>query len=1192
MLYFGKGRIGFMGIAVMSTTNSLRDPLTGAYTRAALYDRLREEIARALRYDLPLALMIIDLDHFKSINDAFGHARGDQTLMAVATRLRDRLRTSDLLFRYGGDEFVTLLPSTNIQAAAHLGQRLLDAVRETLFEGEPPLSLTLTIGVADLSEGIPTPEDLFERADQRLFAAKRAGRARVLAETQAPVQELLFEASGRLLDRDAEIEISRQFLDRLQHDRRGTLVISGPPGSGRTRMLHEIGKLANLRGYAVWHIAAAPGLRLRAFGCFDASVQPWQHWLNPQMDAEQFAQAIAQRLTDKNQIGVIFAIDRVTDLDQSSIALLRALCYSQSMPPFALIYTHDSDHSDGLPYLDVVLRATIHLSPLQQASTHLWLRSVLRWEPPANLVQHLYEVTQGLPRLMVQALTYLVNHAVLNRQPTGWAVQPSIDIALLSFQPSQTPPHNLPTFLPELIGRQAQLAQFYELFRHHHMVELVAPGGMGKSRFALQVGWELLEQFPDGVFWVDLAVIERSDFIMQAIATAFGSQLVSNDLLEQHVLHLLQSRQLLLILDNAEHLRHAEGIFDTIRSRLGRSKLLLTTRERLGLADVATFELGGLTIPHNIIGSDLLLLFLQRVRRVDPEYTISLEELVYVRQIGEQVGGMPLGIELAAAWAPIFGCQQIVEQIDRSLDVLVSAEAGLPERQRGLRAVFDSFWQTLMADEQQTMGRLSVFRGGFDWPAARQVAGAGEFFLTALVAKSFLTQVDHGRFRLHELLRQYAEARLREQERSYQEVRQQHATFYADLAEHAAIHSRTAEQLRWLKRIDRERDNLRSALAWSVLMLPAQALRICVALCDYWDLRGSYREGLRWAEDLLTHAAPAFPYRWRAMVVAGVMRERCGDYSQAEQHLRQALVLAEQHADLYGRTIALAELRWLLYRRGQNNEARLYTHQTWQLAVQIHDEYQRIRSLRLIGALRYNQGYLSGGIRANQVALLRARRLGHPESIANSLNNLAVAYIRLQRYSEVIQLLGESLQIFEQLGQRQRVALTLSNLAMSAYYQGDYPAAQMYVVRSMSTYHDIGERVLLSYTEVGAGLISMAIGDLSRAEGFFHSGLQHARMAGLNPAILRALCGLAELRRRTGDRALARTVVGFVQHHPDLNASVYELLDPLIEALRHEEDDLAMIEQNLALGRSSSFEQIIEWLHLHTTSESERRSAA
>jgi tetratricopeptide (TPR) repeat protein len=269
---------------------------------------------------------------------------------------------------------------------------------------------------------------------------------------------------------------------------------------------------------------------------------------------------------------------------------------------------------------------------------------------------------------------------------------------------------------------------------------------------------------------------------------------------------------------------------------------------------------------------------------------------------------------------------------------------------------------------------------------------------------------------------------------------------------------------------------------------------------------------------------------------------------------------------------ALAELSWLLYRRGQNNEARLYTLQTWQLAVQIHDEYQRIRSLRLLGALRYNQGYLSSGIRANQVALLRARRLGHPESIANSLNNLAVAYIRQQRYSEVIPLLGESLQIFEQLGQHQRVALTLSNLAMSAYYKGDYPAAQMYVVRSMSIYHDIGEQVLLSYTEVGAGPISTAIGDLSRAEGFFHSGLQHARMAGLNPTILWALCGLAELRRRTGDRALAITVVGFVQHHPDLNASVHELLDPLVEALRYEEDDLAMIEQNLAPGRSSSFE--------------------
>jgi diguanylate cyclase (GGDEF)-like protein len=246
--------------------NVLRDALTGAHSRATLQERLREEVERARRYDLPLTLLVADLDHFKSINDAFGHTRGDLVLIGFVERLRGLIRDSDLLFRYGGDEFVLLLLHTDRPQARVLAGRLLDGVRASPFPGNPPLSITLSIGSASFPDDGQSPEDLFECADRRLYEAKRHGRDRVVLEDPLTPVPMTFEAGSRVMERELPLSTLRQFFDQLPARQHGALSISGPFGSGKTWFLAEAVKMARLRGYAAWALEGRAALRTRVYG--------------------------------------------------------------------------------------------------------------------------------------------------------------------------------------------------------------------------------------------------------------------------------------------------------------------------------------------------------------------------------------------------------------------------------------------------------------------------------------------------------------------------------------------------------------------------------------------------------------------------------------------------------------------------------------------------------------------------------------------------------------------------------------------------------------------------------------------------------------------------------------------------------------------------------------------------------------
>ena len=245
---------------------TIHDTLTGAYSRALLNEQFPDEVERCSRYGIPLSLCLIDIDYFKSINDAYGHIRGDQVLQTFVTRLNSLMRKSDILFRYGGDEFVLLMMNTHKKQALSLANRLLDKIRMVPFSGDPPLNISLSIGVASYPDDASNAEDMFNIADRRCYEAKRRGRGQVVGETYEFQNDIVFNELSRLIEREEALSRMNCFFELLPERGRGVLSIIGPQGSGRTSFLSKIESTANMSNYEVLFLTAKYELKSKAYG--------------------------------------------------------------------------------------------------------------------------------------------------------------------------------------------------------------------------------------------------------------------------------------------------------------------------------------------------------------------------------------------------------------------------------------------------------------------------------------------------------------------------------------------------------------------------------------------------------------------------------------------------------------------------------------------------------------------------------------------------------------------------------------------------------------------------------------------------------------------------------------------------------------------------------------------------------------
>lgn len=567
-----------------------------------------------------------------------------------------------------------------------------------------------------------------------------------------------------------------------------------------------------------------------------------------------------------------------------------------------------------------------------------------------------------------------------------------------------------------LIGRHPELERLQQalISERQRLVTLLGPGGVGKTRLALQTALDLGVAFADGVIFVDLAPITESAQAISAIAGAVGCVPSPGEPVADALVALLARRQLLLVLDNLEQLlvpTHADPIIELVM-RLVREtpgvQLLVTSRERVQLKAELVLEVGGLGLPLDdspeaVARSDAALLFLERAGRTGVAFALAPTTSVVIAQICRRLEGMPLAIELAAAQIPFLPPPMLLQRLDQALTVLEGGARDLPERQRTMRATIDWSYNLLDPNERILFQRLAVFSGGFSLEAAEAVGAAKSLtapqcfrLLSSLVNRSLVLRDDGregvARYRLLEPVRQYALERLSEDEQEEAAARGRHAAFFAALARTTEPLLRTTAQVSQVELLELEYPNFSAVIAW--LLGQGDAATAANVGRDLWLflwMRGHFRDGQRWMAEALAQL-PLTPSlgRANALLVLSVLAYGQGDYERAAPLAEQALDAFEviRYASGCAESLSMVGLTAAALKNYERAETYLERAVNAQLAV--GNPWAAAMTLTYWAPIPLNQGAYRRAAALAEQALALARELGDRIGEYSAAYNLAL----------------------------------------------------------------------------------------------------------------------------------------------------------------------------------------------------------
>ena len=736
--------------------------------------------------------------------------------------------------------------------------------------------------------------------------------------------------------------------------------------------------------------------------------------------------------------------------------------------------------------------------------------------------------------------------------PPGWAPGPESQPGREAGEPvergetgrpaaaGRKPVHNLPRQATHFVGRERELAEIQQLLLADpdaRLLTIVGPGGSGKTRLAIQVGLQASDErkdgFADGVWYVQLAPLTQPSSIVPAIEKALHLSIymeAGNP--HRRLLDYLSQRRTLLILDNFEHLNSPEsvGLLTEILSVAPQVKILVTSRSRLNVRDEYLFPLAGMTLPlagqsmagliaHTSLAAfSAVELFQLSARRVQPDFQITETNFPAVVQICRQVQGMPLAIELAAAWLELLSVDEVSEEVERSLDFLGSEWHDLPERQRSLRAVFNASWKLLAGQERLVVKALSVFRASFTRQAAQGISGASTKILLELISKSWLQRQADGRYQMHELLRQFAFEKLEAEPVPLQHVEQQYCAYYAEYLQTLWKEMKGPQQTKAFQEVSTEFENIQTAWTWLVhrgqiqsavenLLPPlfltfektAKAfdlLRLVGAAIDSLDIfkeppahssllgilltvRGAFfrngfpvryetfgmllpadEDAIRRSWSLFSAAGPVpTPGFWG--IVSAYLYGQIVSLDEAIAGLHQMLQHLRQENRLWELAFGLLHLAMLVLtdlekrpERGQTDE---YLSEAMRIFQSIGDEIQVAYTLRQRANLHFQQQDLPEAIRHWQATQSRLQVAGEWEAAADIYWQMGDAHLQLGQFEAAFHCYQEMTNTFLGEGYHSRGASTLLKTGEETSRYGDPGQALNYVEQSLALAQRIGD---------------------------------------------------------------------------------------------------------------------------------------
>ncbi|HUO56551.1 MAG TPA: tetratricopeptide repeat protein, partial [bacterium] len=674
--------------------------------------------------------------------------------------------------------------------------------------------------------------------------------------------------------------------------------------------------------------------------------------------------------------------------------------------------------------------------------------------------------------------------------------------------------HNLIPQKTAFFGREDEIREIRELLTHSQtrLATLVGPGGFGKTRLALQAAADMVEKFKDGVYLVSLAPLLMGELMVGSIANTIKFYFFGPEEPKTQLLHHLREKEMLLILDNFEHIIEGSDLVKEMLDAAPNLRVLITSREGLRITGEKIYEVRGLRYPARgqtleMEASPAVQLFLKNARRIRPDFSLKNEDRDSLLQICQLLEGMPLGLELSASWVASLSLKEIADKIESSRDFLATTMPHLPPRHRSLRAVFEYSWILLNPSQKEVLKDIATFKGGFDAAAARKVAGASPVMLDYLENKSLLRKRSDQRYEIHELLKFYAKEKLFDDPVGKEKAFDAHSLYYSQVVYHLGKKLYGTGQQKALAQLVLDRENILEGWKRAVEFRREREI-------------GDYLDGL-----------------------FGIFDTK-GWFQEAREAFQGA---AESLREKYGRAIPTAKSKVLLARilarwaafengMGQARKARHLLEESLELFKSANAPLQSGFALSCMGVALESTGDYAGARRHYEKSLQVYQRLKDRPGIAWALNNLGHISLRTDDYARAQKLIRQSLAYSEshgdrraaaysnnllgdvlrelgmaeeakahyqkglsnylESGDRRGVAWSFSNLGTMAEKVGDYAGARQMYLEGMAISRDLGDRRALAWAKGLMGITAWDIGDYKEALQLYEEGLSLYREAG------------------------------------------------------------------------------------------------
>lgn len=682
------------------------------------------------------------------------------------------------------------------------------------------------------------------------------------------------------------------------------------------------------------------------------------------------------------------------------------------------------------------------------------------------------------------------------------------------------PPNNLATELSTMIGREEELKEIEGLLDQSgiRLLTITGVGGTGKTRLAQAVAHQALNEFNDGVYFISLAAINSAELVVPIIAQTLGVREESGKSLETRLEEFLSERKLLIVLDNFEQIAKAAPDIGGLLSGSKNLKILVTSRVRLQLRFEHEFPLATLAIPpdksltaEEIKQYPAVELFVERAKAVKPFFELTEENARSIAEICQRLDGLPLAIELAAVRIKLLTPRAILTRLSESLKILTGGARDLPERQQTMRGAIQWSYDLLDEEEQTLLDRFAVFAGGFSFEAAEEIAGAKadlriDIFdgIASLVDKSLLVQREQAdgepRFRMLEVIREFAIEQLVRND-ALELMKRLHAGYYVTLLENVEPKLMGAETRRWHEFLDDENDNARLALEWSLENEPEVALRIAVAISNFWIGRGYLTEGSQWLRAALDRNRDLNPkLRAKALLGLGSFSWRQGDLQAANLFYDESLRLSRDIGDeqLIARSItSFATLNSL---QGKIAEARNFAHEALSIARELEDKGWISVPLNTLGEIARSEEEYESAHRYYKAAYDIAKEEGYKFPISNYAFNLAATACLQEDYQSARSYAFETLKGSVELGHKSFIGGALDIFAALAVKDGEPEKSAQLRGAAHAIYEEINlkpDRVDQNFIDRYESEARAVIGDEA-----YDAAFREGRKMGIEEAIL------------------------------------------------------------------------------------------